>query len=143
PHIAFRASVARLEDFVPHVPVLRELDRQGRLLWYNAATGPVEGNAPVIPLHEFSSEAALAIAGLLGAKVVRSLGVDGGRSYNSAFQALAAKTLLTNGQPSFNAQFHQLERIAAAADIDYRPLIAPHRVFIGTDPTQRVAAEVL
>jgi hypothetical protein len=143
PHIAFRPSEALLEDFLPHVPVLAELDRQGRLLWYNAATGPAEDGAPVVPLRYFSAEAGLGIAARLGAKVVRSLGVDGGVGYSRAFRALSEKTLLSNGQPSFNAQFQELERIAAEAGIDYRPLIAPHRIFIGADPTQRVAVDVL
>lgn len=143
PHIAYAASSARLEDFVPHVPSLQELDRQGRLVWYNAATGDSEGSSPVIDLRYFSSEAALSILGHLGARVVRSLGVDGSRSYSASFQTLSAANLLRNGRSSFNAQFSRLDGIAERHRIDYRPLVPPLRIFIGTDPAQRVAAEVL
>jgi len=143
PHVAWRPTVAKLEEFVPHVPVLQALEEQGRLVWYNAATGPAERGSPVVDLRFFSSEAALSITGLLGATTVRSLGVDGGRSYSVSFSALAKRTLLQNGQPSFDRQFSELDRIAAERGIDFRPLIAPMRVFIGADPTQYVAARVL
>jgi hypothetical protein len=143
PHVAMRASAALLEEFVPHVPTLQRLDDDGRLVWYNARTGRPEGRSPIIDLHNFSSEAALGIAARLGARTVRSLGVDGGRSYSPAFATVAAATLLANGQPDFNSQFAELDRIAAELRVDYRPLVAPHRVFVGVDETQMIAARVL
>ena len=38
PHVGFRPGERRLEDYFDDFPVLRELDQQGRLVWYNAAT---------------------------------------------------------------------------------------------------------
>lgn len=143
PHLMFRPTAARLEDFVTHIPVLAELDRDERLIWYNAATGPRDGDAPVVDLRYFSSEAALGIVAHLGATTVRSLGVDGSRSYSAAFDSYRDKTLLQNDQPSFNPQFRELDRIAAKHGVQYRPLIGPLRIFVGVDPAQRVAAEVL
>jgi hypothetical protein len=143
PHVGQYAAVARLEDFIPHVPILRELDEQGRLIWYNAETGRPEGGAPILALRHFSSEAALGIVAHLGATVVRSLGVDGGQTYSNAFASLSEKTLLRNDQPSFNAQFVELDRIARHHDVDFKPLVPSLRIFVGADPKQRVAAEVL
>ena len=48
PHEQFRAGERRLEDYFDELPVLRELDEQGRLVWYNAATSAPIGDSPTI-----------------------------------------------------------------------------------------------
>lgn len=143
PHVQHRASLRPLEDFVDAIPVLRELDRAGRLVWYNAETGPAYPGSPVIEVKWFSSEAGLNLLAAMGAKTVRSLGIDGGQSYSSAFEQLSNSTRLANGLPSFDAQFAEIERIVRLRGLDYRPLIEPVRVFVGADETQLVAARVL
>ena len=55
PHVAFRATDRRLEDFFDELPVLHELDEQGRLVWYNATTGAPVGDSPIMRLRWFSS----------------------------------------------------------------------------------------
>lgn len=145
PHVRNAPSVRRLEDFVATNRVLSRLDAAGRLVWYNASTSPAAPvpGAPVARVRYFSSEAALEILGIIGAPVVRSLGIDGGRGYSPAFQSLQGTTMLANGQPSYDLQFDQLERIASERGIDYAPLLEPIRVFIGLDESQVVAARVL
>lgn len=140
PHSGFRAGERRLEDYFDDLPVLRELDEQGRLVWYNAATSPSEPGSPEIGVRYFSSEAAMNILGELGVKKVRTLGIDGGTQYGTEFKDLPE---LTNGLPSFDAQFRELEDIVAKWGIDYDPLIEPMRVFVGLDESQLVAARVL
>lgn len=143
PHVQHRASLRPLEDFVESIPVLRELDRAGRLVWYNAETGPAYPRSPVIEVKWFSSEAALNLLATMGAKTVRSLGIDGGQTYSSAFGQLNNTTRLANGLPSFDAQFTEIERIVRVRGLDYRPLIEPVRIFVGADESQLLAARVL
>jgi len=143
PHAHNEPADRLLEDYRTDVPALRRLDGEGRLIWYNLLGARPEGRSPVIGVRYFSSEAALNILGLLGARTVRSLGVDGGRSYGSAFRHLEDDTLLANGRPVFDLQFDQLATIAAEHGIDYRPLVQPLRIFIGTDDPRMVASRVL
>ena len=143
PHVQSRPSLRPLDDFVDAIPVLRELDEAGRLIWYNAETGLVFPGSPVIEVKWFSSEAALSLLATMGARHVTSLGIDGGQTYSSAFGQLNATTRLANGLPSFDAQFAEIERIVRTRGIDYQPLIEPVRVFVGTDESQVVAARVL
>jgi glycosyl transferase family 8 len=140
PHVRFRAGERLLEDYFDELPVLRELDEQGRLVWYNADTSPPVGNSPSIGVSFFSSEAAMNILGEMGAEKVRTLGIDGGTDYGQEFKELPE---LQNGLPSFDAQFRQIEDIVARRGIDYDPLIEPMRVFCGLDETQLVAARTL
>jgi hypothetical protein len=140
PHVRFRAGGRLLEDYFDELPVLRELDEQGRLVWYNADTSPPVGNSPSIGVSFFSSEAAMNILGEMGAEKVRTLGIDGGTDYGQEFKELPE---LQNGLPSFDAQFRQIEDIVARRGIDYDPLIEPMRVFCGLDDTQIVAARTL
>ena len=140
PHERFRAGEKRLEDYFDELPVLRELDEQGRLVWYNAATSAPVGDSPSIGVRFFSSEAAMNILGEMGAKTVRTIGIDGGTQYAGEFKD---QPELQNGLPSFDAQFRELEDIVAKHGIDYDPLIEPMRVFCGLDESQIVASRVL
>jgi hypothetical protein len=140
PHLRFRPGERRLEDYFGELPILRELDEQGRLVWYNAQTASPVGDSPQIGVRFFSSEAAMNILGEMGVKKVRTLGIDGGTRYSDEFKDLPE---LQNGLPSFDAQFRELEDIAATWDMDYDPLVEPMRVFCGLDESQIVAARVL
>jgi hypothetical protein len=143
PHIQQRPGHARLEEYRDAVPVLRELDARGRLVWYNAATAAPVGDSPVVQVRYFSSEAALSLLGELGANTVRSLGVDGGTNYSATFASLSDKTRLANGQASFDIQFAELDRIADRYGLDYRPLIEPLRIYVGASRRDLVAVRVL
>lgn len=132
-----------LDDFLPASPILNELDRRGRLVWYNLSTGKDRDDSPLIDVRYFSSEAALHILGEMGATTVRTLGIDGGRSYSNQFEDLEEKTLLRNGHHHFDIQFPLLEQIARQKAIDFAPIVEPIKVFVGCDQTQLVAARVL
>jgi Glycosyl transferase family 8 len=140
PHERFRAGEKRLEDYFDELPVLRELDEQDRLVWYNAATAASLGDSPTIGVRFFSSEAAMNILGEMGVKTVRTLGIDGGTQYAGEFKD---QPELQNGLPSFDAQFRELEDIVANWGIDYDPIVEPMRVFCGLDESQIVASRVL
>jgi hypothetical protein len=142
PHVGFKAGVL-LEEHIQQIPVLAELDRQQRLVWYNLSTGPAVPDSPVIRVRYFSSEAALRILGTMGARTVRSLGIDGGRAYSSSFVDLAETTRLANGRGSFDLQFEEIENIVREHRMDYNSLAEPMRVFVGCDDSQMVAAKTL
>lgn len=146
PHVGCRPDPGRrLESFFDSHPVLRQLEDRGRLVWYDlrSKTCPVLGTAPPLRVRFFSSELALQLLARLGARTVRSLGVDGGSNYSAAFADVQQATLLANRQPSFDLQFGELQRIVAECDLDYEPLVPPMRVFVGGDESEEVAARVL
>jgi hypothetical protein len=131
PHVACEPSRRRLEEFFGAVPVLRELDGQGRLVWYSSSGAPVPGAARDIRVRFFSSEAALGVLGELGARDVRTIGIDGGRQYGSSFQHLDDVTKLANGQPSFDLQFAELELNRQRYEMTLTPLVPSLNVFVG------------
>ena len=144
PHLQYAPSqVLLLEDFVQAIPVLRELDAQGKLVWYNLASGAAVGASPVIDARYFSSEAALNLLALLGAKTVRSLGLDGGRGYSPAFHDLEAKTHLAGGHCTYDLQFAGMNQLIQRYHLDYAPLVEPMRVFVGVDDSSMLAFRTL
>ncbi|MFO0314126.1 MAG: glycosyltransferase [Planctomycetota bacterium] len=145
PHVDCRPDPQRpLESFFDAHPVLRDFAARGRLVWYDlrSKSCPVHGSAAPIKARFFSSEAALRIVARLGGKVVRTLGVDGGRSYAGSFRDAEA-TRLANQQPSFDLQFGEFDAIAKETGLDVESLIPPMRIFIGGDESEHVAAKVL
>jgi Glycosyl transferase family 8 len=148
PHEDFKPAPRLLEDFFDELPVLRELSESGRLVWYNLSNSPPVEDAPVIGVRWFSSEAALNILGTIGAKEVRSLGLDGGRGYSNEFKDIEGATMLANSHETFDIQFAEIEKIVRDHGLDYAPLVEPEkpepmRVFVGADESQLVAASVL
>jgi len=131
PHVACEPSRRRLEEFFDAVPVLRELDDQGRLVWYSSSGAPVPGAERSIRVRFFSSEAALGVIGELGARDVRTLGIDGGGQYGASFQHLNDVTKLANGQPSFDLQFAELELVRRRYGMTLTPLVPSLNVFVG------------
>ena len=146
PHVDCKPSERPLWSWCDDVPVLAQLRREGRLAWYNASTWPrPHTGSPLVDVRFFSAEAALHALALCGAKVVRSLGVDGGNRYADAFEDLTDRTLLANGHPSFDRQFEGFSKIIRRTGVQYSPLHiqSPVRVFVGTDPTQRAGLALL
>jgi len=146
PHVDCAPSQRPLWSWCDELPVLAQLAQEGRLAWYNASTRPQSyPQSPLVEVRFFSAEAALHALALCGAKVVRSLGVDGGNRYAGTFDDLSDRTLLANGHPSFDRQFEGISRIIRRTGVQYSPLHlqSPVRVFVGTDPTQRAGLALL
>lgn len=142
PHVNFRASDKRLEDFFTEYPVLKQLDNQNRLVWYSLHSRPVTGS-PTISTQTISSVAALRILVKLGATVIRSLGLDGGKQYAAEFADLDKTTRLACGWPTFDVQFKEFHEVVKKWDLDYDALSVGIRVYIGTEESQYIAARVL
>ncbi|MBC7931136.1 MAG: hypothetical protein H7Z38_11295 [Rubrivivax sp.] len=147
PHVNNAAGPDTLEELARKNPVLRRLDEQGRLLWYNLYN--VEERArkgsPVISVAWFSAEAVLKLLAQAGASKVRSLGLDGGAAYSNEFDDLREKTLLANGHQNFDRQFEEIAKIISRTGIDYAPLDveSPVRVYVGTTEDQMLSVKVL
>jgi hypothetical protein len=146
PHCANKPGDKDLSQLVNEPGVIRELHREGKLLWYNLSTASrAKPNSPVVPVHYFSAEAALGLLAAANVKAVRSLGIDGGKSYSNEFQDLTDKTLLANGRSSFDKQFEAIAQILLRTKLDYAPLDVegPIRVFVATEDAQMLPTRVL
>jgi Glycosyl transferase family 8 len=146
PHVNHRPTAKSILDLVKEMPFLAKLEKEARLVWYNLSTSNRQvGSSPMIVAKFFSAESAVNILAECGAKAIRSLGVDGGNTYASHFEDLKTKTLLANTQTSFDGQFTQIATTIRTKKIFYAPLHveAPIRVFVGTDKSQMLAANVL
>lgn len=148
PHVKNVPGPSTLSQLADATPVLDRLRSEGRLLWYNLANAPPDkrrAGSPLVTVRYFSIEAALNILALAGVRRVRSLGIDGGSTYASAFQDLTKASLLTNRRTSFDVQFAEIARTIFTAGIDYAPLHleSPIRVYVGTREAQMLATRVL
>ncbi len=142
PHVHFRASDRPLEAFFDDFPILNRLNREDRLVWYNFASGKPLPPSPRIPMGYFSAEVMVNLLATLGVRSIRTLGVDGGKSYSQQFDA---KTRLANQHASFDVQWPGITATVRRYGITYAPLTTevPIRVFIGTDESQMLGAKVL
>ncbi|MFG1478559.1 hypothetical protein V5F53_07800 [Xanthobacter sp. V4C-4] len=148
PHKEFRPREKTLQDYVGELPILAKLQKEGRLLTYDAETAPASqrrGEGPVVPLSYFSAEAALGLLALGGEKTIHTIGIDGGTAYARDFKDLEASTRLSNAQQSFDIQFEKFAQILYRTKARLHPLgiQAPVKVFVGAEPEQELAVEVL
>ena len=135
-----------LEEIANELPVLSQLNDEGRLLWYDLSTAPIRhGSGPVIQATYFSAEAALNLLALAGVRQVRSLGLVGGSAYGGAFEDLRNSTLLANGRANFDQQFEGFARTILRTGIDFSPLDLPAlaRVYVACEPNEVLPAAVL
>jgi hypothetical protein len=146
PRKAIVVSPRTLEEIAGEHPVLRRLSAEQRLLWYNLSTATTHRpDSPVVPVRHFSAVAALNLLGMAGARTVRSLGIDGGRSYSEEFADLEGVTRLAGGQRSYDLQFAEMARGMMTTGVSYAELgvETPIRVFVGATPAQDLAVRVL
>jgi len=146
PHVRNRPGALDLGQLAQSHPLLRALDREGRLLWYNHSRAPRQhGDSPVVRVKFFSAVAALNLLAQAGVRTIRSLGVDGGATYSEEFSDLRDKTLLSNRRSSFDRQFEEMARTIATTGIDYAPLDieSPIRVYVGATEAEMLPVKVL
>ena len=147
PHVDCLPTQKTLDAFIQENATLKRLSDEGRLVWYNSSTSkePPKAGAPIINVKFFSAEAAINILATSGAKVIRSLGVDGGDQYSNAFDDLTEQTRLRNGHTNFDSQFAGIAQTILKTGVFYAPLTmpAPVRVFVGTDSAQMAGLRAL
>ncbi|MGI8440582.1 MAG: glycosyltransferase [Thermoleophilaceae bacterium] len=141
-----RVGSRRLEDYFDELPVLKELSNAGRLVFYKRSKKGSSAAPTAVPGGSFSASVAMNVLAAMGVKEVRSLGIDGGRTYSGDFADLRETTLLANRRVSFDIQFAEMEATVTRSGMNYSPLVAPEepiRVFVGADESQLVPAAVL
>lgn len=146
PHVNHRPGVKNLAELAQTHPLLRRMNDQGRLLWYNHSKARQRnGESPVVRVKFFSAVAALNLLVLAGVRTIRSLGVDGGAEYSNEFDDLKDKTLLANSRSSFDRQFEEIAHTVASTGIDYAPLnvASPARVYVGATSQEMLPVKVL
>jgi hypothetical protein len=146
PHVHNEVGNQALSDLVERMPVLQRFESENRLLWYDLSTSRLRhGAAPVVEATYFSAEAALNLLAAAGVGSIRSLGIDGGSAYSSAFADLQDKTLLANGRDSFDLQFQGFARTIVRTGVDFSPLDrpAPVRVLSAFTPDEALPVAVL
>ena len=146
PHVNNKAGEKTLLDLIEISPVLRRLNEQHRLLYYNLSTGKNQrAGSPVVQVRYFSAEAALNLLTTAGVKQVRSLGIDGGADYSQDFVDLKDKTLLANSRTSFNKQFEEIAKTILRTQVDYAPLDveSPVRVYVASTEAEMLPVKVL
>jgi hypothetical protein len=146
PHVDNKPGRMNLPACIQRNETLTRLNREGRLLWYNASSARESNPAqPVVPVRFFSAEAAVNLLALNGVKHIRTLGVDGGNSYATTFDDLSDRTLLANGRSSFDRQFESIAEAVFRHDLDFGPWDeeVPVRVYVATEPAQMLATRVL
>lgn len=129
PHVNQRPKLGySLPWFVERKTILKRLFEKGRLLWYNLSSCP--DRCPYVveksrlwthrPIHAqyFSAEAAFDLLSQAGAEVIHTIGIDGGSDRSAAF----ADIPFDNPHGTYDAQFHNIEAMAAARGIDYKRL---------------------
>lgn len=146
PHFIQNTSKKTLVDLIEENNVLKTISEEGRLLWYNLSISKKRyGDFPVVSAKYFSSEAVFDMFAKSGVKQFFTLGIDGGKSYSSNFKDLSGKTLLLNGQPSYNLQFKEIERIIMNSDAKLNKLDEeyPIKVYVATQEGQMLATKIL
>jgi hypothetical protein len=151
-----------LESCFDRAPVLRRLAAQRRLVVYNAVpasaapanvghtdVGHVSKRAPTEASTASSVsptiQAAAGIIAEMGARRVRSLGLDGGHASSPEFHDVEARALagIDPLQPPPDVPVRDIEALFHRRGIDYAPLAEPMRVFVAADERLRVPARVL
>ncbi|MBT8139556.1 MAG: glycosyltransferase [Gammaproteobacteria bacterium] len=145
PHFENKPGDRPLTELLKENEILKQLEKEERLLWYNASTAstPASGS-PIVPVKYFSADAVASILGMAGAKKIWTAGVDGGSAYNSNFSHLNDKTLLANGRKSFNVQFLAIAETLNKYEAELIPLgESTIHIFVGTEKDQLLATRVL
>lgn len=146
PHFNHKAGTVDLAYLTERYPLLSKLASEERLYWYDLISSTVRhGSHPVVSASFFSAEAALDLLASAGVRRIRSLGVDGGRTYSDEFSDLAATTLLANGHKNFNRQFESFAKILTRTGVDYAPLNmeVPIRIHVASSASEALPVKVL
>ena len=122
PHSVQGDADRPLEALFEDYPVLAAMSREGRLVWYNLSCDPPVPGSPVIQNAGFSVGILFNLLGQMGARHLRTLGIDGGQAYARSFADMEEHTRLANGMPSYDYQFGDIMTAVEKFGLDYSPL---------------------
>jgi hypothetical protein len=131
PHISGVPTELNVLELAREHKAVSDLIFQDRLFVYAGSNTPNRWRLPEFELRYFSIEPAYQLACLLGARRVKTIGIDGGTSYATSVSTRGKKRLLDNGQQSFDRQFIQLEKLKLRHGIPIEPMIIANTVYVG------------
>lgn len=146
PHFNNTVGKVDLANLSRQHVLLSQLAAEGRLYWYDLNSSEMRhGNNPVVSAKFFSAEAAFDLLATAGVRHVRSLGIDGGKSYSSEFLGLIDISLLINGHKNFDRQFEAFSKVIVKTGVDYAPLNmeTPIRVYVASSVSEALPIKVL
>ena len=146
PHVENKATSKSLESFFSEYPILKLMDDEERLLWYNSTTSRLwDQNYPLIPVRFFSADAVVSLLAYTGVKEIKTIGIDGGKKYSDTFSSLNKKTLLSNSRESFECQFLAIAKTLKKTGAKMLPIdfCEPIKVYVGSEREQGIAVKVL
>lgn len=122
PHVTFSPTSKTLVQFAEESSELKTLDDQKYLLWYYLSTyrSGVPHGERVVKTGLFSAVVAIRLLAMAGARVIRTLGVDGGVSYAPEFGDMKP---FAGGHASFDIQFDQIREIVTTYNLDFQKVI--------------------
>lgn len=121
PHVGCREGPPIAEYLTGRRPCkhLEDMEKAGQLVAYRKWSGEIsQAPTDAVAVRYFSAEAALSILGLLGARHVVTVGVDGGTTYGKAFKDLKPGE---NGRPDFGPQFERMRQLALFYEMTVHP----------------------
>lgn len=122
PHVDMRPSPNNLGKYAQFHDDLEWLIKHGRLYSYNSTVAsrlPKNLQLPTIRVRYFSAVAAVNLLLAADVKLIRTLGIDGGKHYAKGFDP---EDLLANGRPSFDVQFDEIHKACRKHGATYAPL---------------------
>ncbi|MEX1098306.1 MAG: hypothetical protein WED34_19835 [Planctomycetales bacterium] len=117
PNRDHRRGSETLADLCRGHALLRTLDAEGRLVWYDRAGSRLRGTRAAVPVRFFSAEGAFGVLARAGVRRIVTAGIDGGTEYAGTFAELRP---LANGRATFDDQLPALEAIARRWHIAWR-----------------------
>lgn len=143
PHVGCRPNPRiSLHKIIETYPVLKRLYEKGRLFCYDLSTSPIRwGGSTVIKASNFSAEAAVNLLAEIGAKEIRTLGIDGGKDQSKTFSHLKNH----NTERGYDKQWANIRRCIRKYNLLFGPvyLDCPVRVFVGCSESELIPYSVL
>jgi hypothetical protein len=143
PHVDFKATDKTLEDFIGEYDVLKRLDSEGRLYYFNlSSTVDINPGSRVYPAIINSGDTIYNILAANGTKTVYTIGIDGGNTYSDEFAHIIP---LQNGRDSFDDQNPHIERTSKQYNSEFIRLgdLEEVNVYVGSTPDQLIPSLVL
>lgn len=153
PHYKGTHANLSLPKLVMENELLRDFDKTGRLIWYNLRASRLQLSTWLLAFRgyqtvntgKFNADTLTELLARFGINTIRTIGIDGGKSYDSSFADLEEKTLFINQQTSFEPQFQRIRGHIEKYNLSFRSLEEdlPIKIFVGTTDAQGLASRVL
>lgn len=111
-----------LQWFTQNDEIIGEANKRNKLLWFNLNRAKVkkENGGPIVQATHFSGDVAVHALSIGGVKTIKTIGLDGGRSYAPEFKMAALRRFRPND--TYNAQDKPIQKHITNYKIDFEKL---------------------